>query len=46
VFFNEIAMDIGKAGVWLDSDESDFLHGIILIADDIVPLSSRFSKGG
>ena len=38
--------DIGKAAVWLASDESDYVHGISLIVDGGMTLYPGFSAGG
>ena len=39
-------VDIGKAAVWLASDESDYVHGITLITDGGMTLYPGFSTGG
>ena len=39
-------VDIGRAAVWLASDESDYVHGISLIADGGMTLYPGFSEGG
>ena len=38
--------DIGKAAVWLASDESDYVHGISLIVDGGMTLYPGFPAGG
>jgi glucose 1-dehydrogenase len=39
-------VDIGKVAVWLASDDSDYVHGITLIADGGMTLYPGFSTGG
>lgn len=39
-------MDIGRAAVWLASDESDYVHGITLFVDGGMTLYPGFETGG
>ena len=39
-------VDIGKAAVWLASDDSEYVHGISLIIDGGMTLYPGFSTGG
>ena len=38
--------DIGKAAVWLASDDSDYVHGITLFVDGGMTLYPEFATGG
>ena len=38
--------DIGKAAVWLASDDSDYVHGTTLFIDGGMTLYPEFAKGG
>ena len=38
--------DIGKAAVWLASDESDYVHGVTLFVDGGMTLYPEFATGG
>jgi glucose 1-dehydrogenase len=38
--------DIGKAVVWLASDDSDYVHGVTLFVDGGMTLYPAFAKGG
>lgn len=38
--------DIGKAAVWLASDESDYVHGVTLFVDGGMTLYPEFAHGG
>jgi glucose 1-dehydrogenase len=38
--------DIGKAAVWLASDESDYVHGHTLYVDGGMTLYPEFARGG
>lgn len=38
--------DIGRAAVWLASDESDYVHGITLFVDGGMTLYPGFATGG
>ncbi|HIK09657.1 MAG TPA: SDR family oxidoreductase [Oscillatoriaceae cyanobacterium M33_DOE_052] len=40
------AEDIGKATVWLASDESDYVHGVTLFVDGGMTLYPEFAHGG
>lgn len=41
-----IPEDIGKAAVWLASDDSDYVHGQTLFVDGGMTLYPEFAKGG
>jgi glucose 1-dehydrogenase len=38
--------DIGKAAVWLCSDDSDYVHGQTLFVDGGMTLYPEFARGG
>jgi len=38
--------DIGRAAVWLASDDSDYVHGVTLFVDGGVTLFPGFASGG
>ena len=46
--YNRIGLpeDIGRAAVWLASDESDYVHGITLFVDGGMTLFPGFATGG
>jgi glucose 1-dehydrogenase len=41
-----VPMDIGRAAVWLASDESDYVHGTTLFVDGGMTLYPGFATGG
>jgi glucose 1-dehydrogenase len=38
--------DIGRAAVWLASDDADYVHGTSLFVDDGMTLYPGFEEGG
>ena len=46
--YNRIGLpeDIGRAAVWVASDESDYVHGITLFVDGGMTLFPGFATGG
>jgi glucose 1-dehydrogenase len=38
--------DIGRAAVWLASDDSDYVHGVTLFVDGGMTLFPEFASGG
>ena len=51
IYFNSLqprgsTRDIGKAAVWLASDEAEYVHGTTIFVDGGMTLYRRFATGG